>query len=343
MAVSGTITFVTNCNELIKGSLRLISGYDFENSTGPSATQLSLGREALNIILKQMGARGLQLWERKYAVIFPQYNQSVFKLGSPGPSGDHACLTTPLDVAGFVQTTLSTDAASGATSIVVEETSSNDTVGVPAVSITDNYYIGIQLNDGTLQWTQVNGTPGSTTVTIDDALTDDADEGNWVYCYQTKLFRPLMLSAAFVRQVGGNDTPIQIIPRDLYNSLGQKAQTNSTPSQLYYDNQRDTGYVYIYPGFSTVQQQLYIEIQKPIDDMTDGTTDFDLPQEWFGVLKYGLALALAPEYEVPMTKFKQITALYQDAETLVDGWDQEQDSLYIQPNATVMFQGGNWR
>ena len=343
MAVSGTVTFTTNCNEIIKGALRLISGYDFENTAGPSTNQLTFGREALNIILKQMGARGLQLWERKYAVIFPQENQSVFKLGSPGPAGDHACLIPSLGVAGFVQTTLSADAASGATSIVVESTSSNDTTGISAISITDNYYLGIELDDGTIQWTLVNGTPASTTVAFDDALTDDASEGNYVYCYQTKLIRPLMISDAFIRQVGGNDVPVNIIPREVYNRFGQKTQTNSTPTQLYYDNQRDTGYVYLYPGFSTVRQQLYIEMQKPIDDLTDGTTDFDLPQEWFGVLKFKLALTLAPEYEVPMTKFKQITALYEDAESLVDGWDQEQDSVYLQPNAAVMFQGGNAR
>lgn len=339
MAVSGTITYRTNCNEIIKGSLRLIGGYDFENTSGPTANQLLLGREALNLMVKQWGAIGLQLWERRYAVIFPQYNQSVFSLGSPGPAGDHACYTTPLDVAGFVQTTLSSAASSGATTISVDSVSSSFTVGTAAVTMTNGYYIGIELDDGTLQWTTINGAPSGTTVTLTAALTDDAASGNVVYCYQTKLIRPLQITDAFVRNVGGNDTPVTMISRDIYNRFGQKTQTNSVPSQLYYDNQANTGYVYLYPGFQQVDQVLYIEIQKPIDDFTSAADDYDLPQEWGGVLKYNLAVALAPEYEVSDTKFKQLKYLADESMTLVKNWDQETESVFLQPNQMVMTQG----
>jgi len=176
-------------------------------------------------------------------------------------------------------------------------------------------------------------------VTLATALTDDADSGNYVYCYQTKMIRPLQITDAFVRQVGGNDVPVTLIPREIYNRFGQKSQTNSVPSQLYYDNQENTGYVYLYPGFQSVQQQLYIQIQKPIDDFSSATDDYDLPQEWGGVLKYNLAVALAPEYEVSNDKFKQIKYLADESMKLVKDWDQENTSVFLQPNVMVMNQG----
>lgn len=331
MATSGTVTFRTNRNELIKSSLRLIGGYDFENTSGPSANQISLGAEALNLLVKEMGSRGLQLWERKYAVIFPQKNQGVFALGSPGPAGDHACLTTPLNAGGFVSTTLTSGASSGATSVTVNSISSDFTAGIPAVSISNTYNIGIQLDSGFMFWTTVSGAPSGTIVTLANALTGDAGAGNAVYCYQTKLIRPLRISDAFIRQVGLNDVPVRIIPRENYNKFGQKTVTTSTPSQLYYDNQSNIGYVYTYPGFLQVNQLLYIEIQKPIDDFSSATDDYDLPQEWGNYLKYRLATSLAPEYEVSSEKFKQLQYLEAQSYSAVNPFDQEADSVFFGP------------
>lgn len=332
MATSGTVVYRTTRDEIIKGALRLLVSYDFENAAGPTANQLTFGAEALNLLVKQWGTRGPQLWERRYAVIFPQYQQSVFALGSPGPAGDHACITTPTGVGGFVSTTTSAAALSGASTIDVTSITSNSTAGISAVTITTGYNIGIELDDGTIQWTTVNGAPSGTTVTLTDVLDDSVTSGNTVYCYQTKLIRPLRISDGWIRQTGGNDVPMNVIAREQYNRFGQKTQTFSTPTQLYYDNQTNTGYVYLYPGFSSVDQLLYIEIQKPIDDFSSGSNDYDLPQEWGAVLKYKLAVALAPEYEVPTEKFKQIKFLADEAFQAVSDSDQEMASIFMQPN-----------
>jgi hypothetical protein len=342
MATSGTVTYRTNRNQVIFGALRLVSAYDPENTVGPTTNQIALGAEALNLMVKALEAKGLQLWERRYGVIFPQTSQQVYALGNPGPAGDHACLTTPLGTGGFVQTTLASAAASAATSIVVSAVSSAGTVGTPAVSITDTYYIGIQLDSGALQWTTVSGAPSGTTVTLAAALTGDASEGNYVYCYQTKLVRPLRILDGFVRNVaGGNDTPVSLLSREQYNRFGVKTSAG-TPVQLYYDQQANTGYVYTYPIFSVVSQLLYIEIDKPIDDFSTSTDDFDLPQEWGEYLKFGLALRLAPEYEVPKEKYAMIKDLATAAFDLVNGWDQEDTSLLIQPNLMFGYNNGNY-
>lgn len=337
MATSGTVTYRPNRNEIIKGALRLVQAYDFENAAGPTTNQITFAAEALNQLVKAWEAVGLQLWEKRWAVVFPQPSQGVFALGSPGPAGDHATITTPLGVGGFVQTTLASDAAAAATTIVVDSVSSDSTAGIAAVSITNAYNIGIELDDGTLQWTTVNGAPAGTTVTLTAALTSAASDGNNVFCYQTKLIRPLRITDGFVRNIpGANDTPCSLIPREWYNRFGYKASTG-VPTQMYYDAQSNIGYLYIYPTFSVVDQVLYIEFQKPIDDFTTSTDDFDMPQEWAEALKFNLALRLSPEYEVSEKKFKQIAALAKASYEMIYDWDQEIASAYMQPNNAVSY------
>lgn len=267
-------------------------------------------------------------------------------LGSPGPAGDHACLSTPLG-SGYVQTTLSADAASGASSISVTSTTGLSTTGISATSITNAYNIGIQLDDGSVQWTTVNGAPSGTTVTLAATLTGAASSGNFVFCYQTKLIRPLRVLDAFTHTitgsgdyptVDGTQTPVRIISRDEYNRFGNKS-SQGVPTQLYHDPQSNTGYIYIYPTFQNAGQLLFIEFTKPMDDFTNSTDDYDMPQEWGEALKYNLALRLAPEYEVPEEKFKQIKELAKAFFDMIDDYDQEAASVEIQPN-TWMYRGG---
>lgn len=336
MTTSGTVVFRTTRDNLIKSSLRLLNAYDPENSIGPTTAQLTNGAEALNMMVKGFEAKGLQLWERKYAAVFPQKGQGVYTLGSPGPAGDHATLATPIGIANFVQTTLASDASSGATSVIVTSASSNSSVGHAAVSITDTYNIGIKLDTGYLQWTTVSGSPVGTTVTLAAALTSAASLGNTIYCYQTKLVKPLRILDGFVRQSAGNDVPAMVISREQYNRFGLKSSTG-TPVQLYYDPQENSGDLYVYPTFLTVDQVLYIEFQKPIEDFNASGDDFDLPQEWGECLKFNLAFRLAPEYEISTEKFNQIKYLAESSMAALDAWDQEYASLLVQPNLTIAY------
>lgn len=330
MASSGTVTYRANALVLIKASLRLCSAYDSEGSS-PSTQQIADALEALNMLVKGWESNGLQLWERKYGVIFPQQGQGLYVLGSPGPAGDHASLTTPLN-GGFVQTTLSTDAASGATAISVTSiTGQLNTVGNPAVSITNGYYIGIQLDDGSTQWTTVNGAPSGLSVPLTIALTGAAASGNYVFCYQTKLVRPLRILSGFIRQAQqNNDTPMRLISKDEYNMFGMKSSTG-TPVNFYYDAQVNSGNLYLYPCPSLATQLIFIEFQRPIDDFATSTDDFDLPQEWAEALKYNLAYRIAPEYEVTTTKYNQIKEQAKETFDMLNNWDQEIASVYLSP------------
>lgn len=339
MATSGVITFRTTRNEIINGALRLVNAYDPENAAGPTTNQVTNAAEALNLMVKSWEAVGLQLWERKNAVIFPQKSQGIFVLGSPGPAGDHACLSTPMG-SGFVQTTLSASAASGASTITVTTTSGFSTTGVTTTSITTGYNLGIQLDSGTVQWTTVNGAPSGTTVTPTATLTGAATAGNYVFCYQTKLIRPLRILDAFIHQMsgsgtgyptsGGNQIPVRIISKDEYNRFGAK-NSAGTPIQLAYEPQLNSGNVYVYPTFLTAAQLLYIEFTKPIDDFVSSGDDYDMPQEWGEALKFNLALRIAAEYEVSREKYQQLKDMASSLYQFINGYDQEPASVLIQP------------
>ena len=330
MATSGTVTYRAAGTVIIRQALLALSAIDQHDTGAPSATQTADALVMLNMLVKEWEAKGLQLWETQYGVIFPNPEQTVYVLGSPGPAGDHACISSPLGF-GFVQTALSADAAASASTIAVDTLSSDSTTGTSATTMASGYNIGIVLDSGAIQWTTISGAATAASVPLTTALTSAASEGNYVYSYQTKLIRPLRIVDGFVRQVSGdNDIPVTILAREQYNRFGSKS-SQGTPIQLYYDPQENTGHVYIFPTFSTANQLLYIQYQSPIEDFSTAADDFDLPQEWMSALVYNLAIRLAPSYEVPMEKFKQVQVLAEYTYKQLDSWDQEAASVFVQP------------
>ena len=344
MTTSGTVTFTMTRDDICNASLRLVGAIDPENTAGATTNQVTYAAQALNLLIKQWEAIGLQLWERRYGAIFPQVNQQVYVLGDPSASsGDHACVSSPLGY-GFIKTNLTNPAVAGATTIVLDTISTQSvalapvkrdvpmaSVGLPAITIASTWYIGIQQDNGIIFWTTVNGAPSGTTVTLTAGLTYAASASNTVYSYQTKLVRPLRVLDGFFRQNAGNDIPALIIPRENYNRFGMKS-SNGTTIQLYYDPSENKGNLYVYPTTNVINGVLYIEYTSPIQDMDASSDNFDFPQEWLNALKWNLALAIAPEYEVAETKFKQLQFMAEASFEMVKPYDQEFASMYIQPS-----------
>jgi hypothetical protein len=333
MATSGTVTYKLGRNALVLSALRLVGAIDPEALDTSTVQQGDMAIQALNMMMKSWEAKGIQLWEKRYAVIFPQLSQSQYVLGTPDSGGDHACLSTPLGT-GFVQTTVTSQVG---LTLTVGSTSSSGTVGTPAIAMTTTWNIGIQQTNGSLFWTTINGAPVGNVITLTATSGVNATAGSYVYAYQTKLWRPLRITDGFVRQAAStNDVPITVISRENYNRFGNKTSTG-TPIQAMYDPQLTSGYLYLYPAPSTVAQLIYLEVQKPIDDFgtswaSGSSEDYDMPQEWVEALKYNLALRLAPEYRVPRETYDQIKELAAVTYTQIDSWDQEQASVSFGPN-----------
>jgi hypothetical protein len=331
MATSGVVTFRTTRNQIIEGALRLVGAIDPENTTPATTAQITNGSEALNLVSKTLQTQGLQLWKRGYVALFMRTGQQHYVLGNPGPAGDHACISTPM-ATGFISTTATS--CSG-TTLVVSGISSIATEGIPSISIASGWYVGIRTASGDFFWTTVNGAPSGTTVTLTDSFgANTLGTPATVYAYQTKSIRPLRILDAFVRATPnkGNDIPVRIISQDEYNKFGQKA-SKGTPIQARFDPQSNRAILSVYPVSAVNSGDImFLEAQFPIEDFVSASDDFDMPQEWGELLKYKLAVAIAPEYGVSDTKFKQLNFLATTTFDQVDGWDQEQASVFIQPS-----------
>ena len=277
MARSGSYDWSLAGDAIIRGAIRIVKGMGGSPPDGnkSAAEEITDGREALNMMLKDWQSQGMGLWLNKEIIVFLAYHDGEYSLGS---SGDHATLT-------LVETELSSSAASGASSIEVD---SDD-------GISDGDVIGIELDDNTLQWTTVNGTPSSDTVALDAALTDDCAENNNVYTYTTKSQRPLEVRSASLYHDDGTETPLYMCSRQEWDDLPNKSY-NGVPSQVYYDPQLDSGILNVWPRPSTVDNYIKLNCRYPIQDIDAAANDPDFPAEVQRAVKFNLAVDIAPEY-----------------------------------------------
>lgn len=129
--------------------------------------------------------------------------------------------------------------------------------------------------------------------------------------------RPVRLyDGSFIRHTDSGvvtDTTLEIINRQTYEQILAKSVVAST-TQIYYFPGIDIapvgplyptspsigwGTLYIFNPAVDSSYTIYINTQRAVQDMIDGGDEFDLPQEWFLPLVWGLAAQLADEYEVP--------------------------------------------
>jgi hypothetical protein len=331
MATSGVVTFRTTRNQIIEGALRIVGAIDPETAVPATASQITTGAEALNLLAKAWQTDGLQLWKRGYVAVFLRSAQQHYVLGNPAPAGDQACISTPLGT-GLVATTA---VSCSGTTLNVSSISSVATDGIPAISIGASWNIGIRTTEGEFFWTTVNGAPAGNTITLATSFgSNTLNSRPTVYAYQTKAIRPLRVLDAFVRTSppNGTDIPVRLISQDEYNRFGNK-ESQGMPIQARFDPQSNRAIISVYPLRAINSGDiLYLECQFPIEDFVNANDDYDFPQEWGAALKYNLALHIAPEYGVSDAKFKQINFLASTTYDAVKDWDQEQASVFLQPS-----------
>ncbi len=67
-------------------------------------------------------------------------------------------------------------------------------------------------------------------------------------------------------------------------------------------------------------------------DFDNASDNPDLPQEWFDVLAFNLALNMAPEYDVPAERFDRIATIATKYLDDVAGFDREAESIFAEPD-----------
>ncbi|KKM86594.1 hypothetical protein LCGC14_1277510, partial [marine sediment metagenome] len=187
-------------------------------------------------------------------------------------------------------------------------------------------HVGIELDDGTLQWTFIGGAL-STTLTLIDALTDDVAVDNHVYSYKIKVPRPISVVETRLHRADGQDVPIVLTGRLDYELLSLKT-TEATPNQVYYDKQLINADLLVWPVPIDMQEYLKFTARLPIQDIINLTDGFDIAQEFFLAIAWNLAPLIAPKHEKPVDLEMALIAKNMLEEALAG--DSEDASVFFQ-------------
>jgi hypothetical protein len=312
MTTSGSVNFNQTCLQIITDAYAIIRvGVEEEALTNQQAQE---GRSVLNTMTKAWMADGLHLWSKTECGLFLVEGTQKYDIAST--STDHHALVTDI-----VQTTISADEAAGQT--VISLTS------ITGLAASDR--IGIELDDGTVQWTTISGAPAGGTATIAVALTAAAASGNTVYGYTTKLNRPNRILHCMRRDEDGIETEAQILERPDYFRLPNK-DSDGPVTNIYYDPQRDNGYLYVWPTSDNSTDTLRFTGERLIEDFDTLTNNADFPVEWLEPLAFNLAYRLSYRHSFPLQERVQLRMDALGMKEKLLGFDREYGSVFFQPN-----------
>ena len=209
----------------------------------------------------------------------------------------------------------------------------NDTITdrIEILDETTGDFIGIELDDGTRQWTKIVEVLSSTQVFNAVGLTSAAAINNSVFCFSKLIPRPLRLLQVRRQTIGNNDE-IEARPwsRQEYFAQPDKSSQGDI-NNWYYSPQLTDGRIYVWQTANNVDQVAKFTYERPIDINTDTADNPDFPAEWFRILKYNLAVEIGPEYRIPLDRLGLITLQAEDMLQEALGFDKEPDSLNLQP------------
>lgn len=280
------------------------------------AADYDIAKRDLNKMIKAWQARGLGLWLNQQVVLPLAKGQTSYLLG---PTGSNCTA-----LSGFGETTIKTAGLAGAGTIEVDS--------IAGMSTTQ--YIGIQLDDGTMQWTTINGAPAGTTVTLTAALTDTVTVGNVVFFYTTKINRPMEIIKGEVRlqDKNGIENPLELISLQEYRAgLSLKSSTGK-PSQVAYDPQMINGVFYVWETAVDVSDRILMTVKRPIYDFVNDTDEPDFPIEWADALEKNLAYQIAPKFHVPPQKKAELKVDAKESYDEADWHDRENTYIYFTPS-----------
>lgn len=312
VTLASEVDYTETARELLEDALRLAGVLDIEASA--SSGVIEHARRALNKYLKHLQTKGSQRWRETEGVLFLTGGQQTYELG---PDGDEACAASEL-----VATNLSAAAILGATSLTVDSTA-----GMAEADI-----IGIELADGTRQWTTIaaGGVVSATTLTISDALTGAASNDAQVVTYTNIIERPVRLSNVRRRDDSGIEVPVELVSRQEYMEQALKSSSGKA-NTVYYSRQLETGTLHVWPTADDVTDQLRFTYERTMHDVDTVDDSLDLPQEALEAIEYGVALRLAIKYgKRDRIMILKPEAEQKEAELL--GFDAEDTSVFFAPD-----------
>jgi len=239
----------------------------------------------------------------------------------------------------FTATTTTTTFRFANTSTTISEYS--DLVSVIVYDLTTGDKVGIKLDDGTRQWTNII-TISTLTLRLVDALTDDVTSGNSVYTYTTLIDRPNRILERPNYKLNQNTNEAEprtyLLSRDEYDKIGVK-DTQGPVSNVYFNpqiNEDSSGNrrseLSVWPTSDNVDQVVLFTSMEALDDIDSSADLLDVPSEWLMPLKYCLAVDLAPTYDVTTAELAFLVAERERLMLAAMGKDTDRKSVKLRPS-----------
>jgi len=297
-----TGVYAKTAGDLIRDALRAATISGIALPVDP--TDFAQGETALNDILLNLQTKKVHIWSETEALIPLNADQQKYTFGT-----DHAFTD-------FVYTTASA-ALIGVTTLDVASTT----------GMTTGDFIGVELSDGTRQWTTLTIVDGDT-VTLGAALTASVSDLASVYTYTTGVDQPIRIeSVRYADSYTANEISTDGVARDTYFNQSSKDATGSV-NNWYFSRKLDVGELYVWPVASDCANLLRITFLKPQYIPEDQSENILIPPEWYIALKFKLAADLALTYSVDANKqmmLEQKAAIY-----LKDAMESDDDNAPFQ-------------
>jgi hypothetical protein len=334
-STSGSYTFSVSQTSLIRQACIDIGAIDpQENLTAAEYSDCSF--KANMMVKTWMGnsdfAPGLKVWTRSRAELFMGYSKYAYNLGQTGDNW--VAGTTGLSYPQlYGQTNVATTVAGGVTVIPV--------ASVAQMNIGD--YVGI-LNGNDIFWTTItalNPVPNPPTFSIPAPGLPNGLQASgvaYVWNYTTKAVRPLNIITCVLRDIYANDTPLNFMTTERYESLPTKtAPTNiADPTAILYEsqfsNQQPNGILYLdVAGAQDVTKHLHCVYLRPTQDLVNPGDAPDYPQQWYAPLCLGFGKQFAPMFDCEWTKTMEENL--QEALAIAKQTDAATTDVFFEPNA----------
>src|SRR3990167_11541009 len=228
------------------------------------------------------------------------------------------------------------------TTLSADSAASDTTLTVTAITgFSNGDTIGIELDNGNIDWTTINGAPSGTTITISTGVTTAASSGNRIYGYTAsseRVQKPLRVLQADILDVAGGTSHeiIQVSQSDYYR-LGSRT-SEGTPNQIFYDltPSSDTaletnGTFYVYPRFSDGNYVIEFTYHRPFHDFDSSTDNPDFPQAFYLPLMLELAAMLGIKVGVTIEERRELRSeakMYRDEALFTV---QPEGSIFLMP------------
>ena len=154
---------------------------------------------------------------------------------------------------------------------------------------------------------------------------------NATQSYTLSTLNPLRILSIRYRNSSSVDLPMRRMSRERYFDLPVKSSAG-TPSSFYFDPQRGSPTLYVWPVQATVTTETFqITYQKRIEDIDALDNDIDVEQEWLETVGYNLAVRIMHDYPVEGRSQDDIAAFAAQLKQEAMDFDRE-DTISFDPS-----------